>query len=119
MGLSDRGEQQGLSDLYAGGIATFKNPSGHRAVEFEDPVEAAEVVAFASLLLRMLDRSACDGCPVASPDPDEEATGRHRQALANTSPAKRVDSRRITTQCAALPTHAMTLATIDTAASMT
>jgi hypothetical protein len=42
--------------LYNGLIGALKNPSSHRQVDYEDPVEAAEVILFADLLLRMLDR---------------------------------------------------------------
>lgn len=65
---SEGGEQQGLSDLFAGAIATFKNPTSHREVTFENPIQAAEVIAFASLLHRIL-----DGRPVPS-DPTLSGT---------------------------------------------
>lgn len=58
--LQDRelemGEQAGIMALYQGLIGTFKNPSSHRHVDFEDPTEAAEIILFVDLLLRMLDR---------------------------------------------------------------
>jgi len=52
----EAGEQAGVMALYQGLIGTFKNPSSHRHVDFDDPVEAAEIILFADLLLRMLDR---------------------------------------------------------------
>lgn len=51
-----RGEQVALMDFFSGAIGTFKNPSSHRTVHFADPVEAAEVVQVADLLLRLLRR---------------------------------------------------------------
>jgi uncharacterized protein (TIGR02391 family) len=52
----DHGEANALADLFSGAIGTFKNPSSHRPVEFDDPTLAAEVILLADLLLRMLDR---------------------------------------------------------------
>ena len=55
---AEAGEQLGMSDLFAGAIGVFKNPTSHRVVTFKDPTEAAEVVGLASLLLRILDRGS-------------------------------------------------------------
>lgn len=53
---AEKGERQGLSDLFAGAFSVFKNPTSHRVVTFDDPTEAAEIVSLANLLLRILDR---------------------------------------------------------------
>ncbi len=59
--LTDRdavpGEQDGTRALFAGAYAVFRNPSGHRDVDYDDVVEAAEMVQMASLLMRILDRA--------------------------------------------------------------
>ena len=52
----DAGERVGMMELFAGAIGTFKNPSSHRQVDYDDPTEASEVVMFADLLMRLLDR---------------------------------------------------------------
>ena len=54
----DGGERHGIRELFSGAIATFKNPSSHRQVNYNDPTEASEVVLFADLLMRLLDRYA-------------------------------------------------------------
>lgn len=54
----DGGERHGIRELFSGAIATFKNPSSHRQVNYDDPTEASEVVLLADLLMRLLDRYA-------------------------------------------------------------
>ena len=49
-------EQEGFANLFAGAIGPFKNPSSRRAVEYDDPAEAADLIHFADLLLRIIDR---------------------------------------------------------------
>jgi uncharacterized protein (TIGR02391 family) len=48
-------EQDGMSNLFAGAIALYKNPQSHRNVPTE-AIDAAEVIVFASQLLRIVDR---------------------------------------------------------------
>lgn len=52
----DPGERVAMMELFAGAIGTFKNPPSHRQVNYGDPTEASEVIMFADLLMRLLDR---------------------------------------------------------------
>jgi uncharacterized protein (TIGR02391 family) len=48
-------EQEGMVSLFLGAIALYKNPQSHRNVPTE-AMDAAEVIVFASTLLRIVDR---------------------------------------------------------------
>ncbi|WP_439622328.1 TIGR02391 family protein [Gemmata sp.] len=48
-------EQEGLHQLMRGAIAWFKNPSSHRTVRRDDAQQAAHVLAFANMLLDLVD----------------------------------------------------------------
>ena len=63
-GRLEKGERQAITDLYAGALGAFKNPTSHRVVDFDDTARAADVIVLADLLLRMLDAMTAD--PIVS-----------------------------------------------------
>lgn len=57
-GRTEGGEQEAAMALFRGAMGVFRNPVAHRRVDYDDPREAVEVILFADLLLRMIDRAA-------------------------------------------------------------
>jgi uncharacterized protein (TIGR02391 family) len=51
-----KGEADGTRALFVGAYGVFRNPVGHREVNYDEVAEAAEAVGTASLLMRILDR---------------------------------------------------------------
>jgi len=51
-------EQLAMVNVFSGAIGLFKNPSSHRHVSFDNPSVAAELISFASFLMRIVDGQA-------------------------------------------------------------
>jgi uncharacterized protein (TIGR02391 family) len=52
---AEKGERVGRMELFAGAIASYKNPHSHRDVNLDDPREALEIVLLANHLLRIVE----------------------------------------------------------------
>lgn len=53
---AEEGEKQAMMDLFAGSIGLFKNPSSHRYLDYDDPVEVAGIIKQADNLLKILQK---------------------------------------------------------------
>lgn len=62
-------ENLGRAHLFAGAIGAIKNEHSHRTVDIDDPQEAAELVLFANMLLRIVERAALSESPAELPSP--------------------------------------------------
>jgi uncharacterized protein (TIGR02391 family) len=58
--MMDKGEADAMMALFRGAIGTFKNPTSHRPVEYDDPTLASEIVLLGDLLMRLLDQIETD-----------------------------------------------------------
>jgi uncharacterized protein (TIGR02391 family) len=55
---AEPGEQVGTMQLFCGAFGAVRNLLAHTEHEFGDPIEGAEYVLLADLLMRLLDRAA-------------------------------------------------------------
>lgn len=49
------GEKTARMELFSGAIGSYKNPSSHRYVDFNDPREVADIIHIANHLLKIID----------------------------------------------------------------
>ena len=53
---ADRKERSATRELFSGAFSTFRNPSAHTEVKFDEPREVVDMICFANQLLRMVAR---------------------------------------------------------------
>ena len=58
---SETDEQRGYKFIFSGAIVAIRNPGGHEITQSDDPDVCLDHLAFASLLLRRLERSGYKG----------------------------------------------------------
>ena len=51
-------EREATSFLFQGAVGLFKNPSSHRDIDWEDPLECTELIYLANHLLRIVEKHA-------------------------------------------------------------
>lgn len=56
--ILDPGERQAYSDLFAGALGAFKNPSSHRDVDYNNPVVATSLILHANTLILIIEERA-------------------------------------------------------------
>ena len=56
----NKAEQEARANLFTGFIGSYKNPGSHRDINMENPLEAMQVVMFASHLLHLVDQAGND-----------------------------------------------------------
>lgn len=62
-------EQEATSNLFAGAIGLFKNPTSHRAGTVSKPEDAVSLVMFADYLLRLVEQRVAARATNARPNP--------------------------------------------------
>ncbi|MCX5998277.1 MAG: TIGR02391 family protein [Chloroflexi bacterium] len=53
-------ERQGVQQLFLGSYLAFRNPSAHRYIDWQDPMECAQLILLADYLLRVVERRRKD-----------------------------------------------------------
>jgi uncharacterized protein (TIGR02391 family) len=58
-------EQQAISDVYAGAMGLFKNPTSHRLNAFDSPEQTVSLVLFANYLINLIyERASANGLAI-------------------------------------------------------
>lgn len=57
-----KAEETGIHNLFLGGISSFKNPTSHRIIHYDEPRRALQAIILAELLLSILDSCVSRDC---------------------------------------------------------